>query len=517
MNTRQIKIGSIMSYCSIAISIIINLLYTPVMIRILGQNEYGLYNTVASTISTLSVLNLGFGSSYIRFYSKFKEEDNFQEIKRLNGLFLLIFCCIGSIALVCGLFLTFNLHIVFSTGLTQDEYSVAGVLMLIMTINLALSFPLSVFTSIVSAHERFIFQKAVSIIHQVLSPLVTLPLLLMGYRSVAIVCVSFALTVLSGAINIYYVLYVLREGFSFRNINRAIVKSLFSFTFFIAINIIIDQINWNIDKILLGRYKGTSEVAIYSVGYILYFMYMQFSSSMSSMFTPRIHRIVNEYSDQKETLLKELTNIFTKVGRIQFSILLLVASGIVFFGSAFITCFWVGTGYEMSYYVALLLIIPATIPLIQNLGIEIQRAQNLHHFRSYIYLGMAVLNLIMSIFLCQIYGAVGSAIGTAVSLVIANGLVINIYYHKKCNIDIKCFWKSICSMLKGFILPCFAGIMVLIFTPKNSKFSFLIFTCEIIVYTVIFSFSFWKWSLNSDEKKLITSMVKRLSHKNPEK
>ena len=138
-----------------------------------------------------------------------------------------------------------------------------------------------------------------------------------------------------------------------------------------------------------------------------------------------------------------LTELFVKVGRIQFILLGLLASGVVFFGKDFITKYWAGSEYGESYYVVLLLVLPASIALIQNIGIEIQRAQNKHKFRAIVYTIMALVNLGLSIILCQKYGAVGSAIGTAISLVMANGFIMNFYYHKNCNIDIICFWKNI--------------------------------------------------------------------------
>ena len=72
MNINQRKIGSILSYAQIGISILLSILYTPLLIRLLGSSEHGLYNTVASTISMMSILSLGFGSGYIRYYSKYK-------------------------------------------------------------------------------------------------------------------------------------------------------------------------------------------------------------------------------------------------------------------------------------------------------------------------------------------------------------------------------------------------------------------------------------------------------------
>lgn len=393
----QLKAGAIISYLQMAIQIFIGLVYTPVMIRLLGQSEYGLYNTVASTISMLSVLRLGFNNSYIRYYSIYKKRNDTKAIDCLNGLFITIFSFIGIITFACGIFLTNHLSIVFSDGLTTSEYEIARVLMILLTINLAISFPMSVFSNIISAHEKFIFLKCLEIIKNVLGPMVTLPLLLMGFRSIAMVAVSLIVSLITDICYVIYVFLVLKNRFAFNKLEKGLFSDLFAYTVFIAIELIVDQINWNIDKVLLARYRGTVMVAVYSVGYSLYTYYQTFSSSISGVFTPRIHKIVNS-GTSIENQRTELTELFTKVGRIQFLMLALIASGVVFFGKFFIVRIWAGRGYEDSYIVALLLIIPASIALIQNLGIEIQRAEFKHQFRSIVYVGMACINLIMSIF-----------------------------------------------------------------------------------------------------------------------
>ena len=68
MKNNQIKIGALLSYVQIFISIAVGLVYTPVLIKYLGQNEYGLYNTVASVITLIELLKLGINHSYIRYY-----------------------------------------------------------------------------------------------------------------------------------------------------------------------------------------------------------------------------------------------------------------------------------------------------------------------------------------------------------------------------------------------------------------------------------------------------------------
>ena len=71
-NVSQLKVGVILSYIQMALGSLISLVYTPVMLKYMGQNEYGLYNIASAIISYLGLLNFGFGSSYIRYYSRYK-------------------------------------------------------------------------------------------------------------------------------------------------------------------------------------------------------------------------------------------------------------------------------------------------------------------------------------------------------------------------------------------------------------------------------------------------------------
>lgn len=498
----QLKIGAILSYMQMFLSIAIELIYTPLMIRALGRNEYGLYNTAASTISMLSILNFGFNSSYIRYYQEYKVKNEVEKIYKLNAMFLSTFIGIGFIALVSGVYLSCHLELIFHDGLTKDELRLAQKLMLLLTINLAASFPMSVFANIISAHEKFIFSKTINMIRTVLGPMLSMPILLLGFRSVTLVIVTLIVSIIADLCNLYYTHRVLHEKFIFRNYDIKLFKDLFIYTSFIAINIVVDQINNNIDNLLLARFRGTAGVAIYAVSQRLYTAYVRFSTSISGVFTPRVHKIVNSLSDKKE-LSEALTTLFVKIGRIQFLILALIASGIIFWGKQFIYL-WAGKEFTDSYYVCLLLILPSSIALIQNVGIEIQRALNRHQFRSICYFIMALINLVLSWFLCQTYGAVGTAIGTSVSLIVANGFIINIYYHKKCYLNIVEFWENIISLSRGLILPIFFGILFsTLFRTQN----LLVNVFQIIAYCFIYAISMWIFGMTDDEKNLFKQLL----------
>ena len=503
MKINQLKLGSVISYIQIAAGIVIGLIYTPWMIRLLGDSEYGLYHTAISTISMLSVLSLGFNSGYIRFFSKYSKENDLKKIFSLNGLYLLIFIVIGLVALICGLFLSAHLDFVFDNGLTDNELELARSLMVLLTFNMALSFPMSVFSNIISAHEKFVLLKLLGLMKTVISPLVTLPLLLMGFRSVALVAVTMTIAVITDIVYIYYVIFILKQKFIFKNLEIALFKELFCYISFIAINLVVDQINWNVDKLLLARYRGTYAVAVYSVGYTLFSYYMTFSTAISGLFTPRVHKIVCDNSDEPDKY-RSLSALFIKVGRIQFMILGLIASGLIIFGNQFIVQIWAGEGYSEAYYVMILLVLASFFALIQNVGIEIQRALNKHKFRSSVYAVMALVNLIMSIYLCQKFGATGSAFGTAFSLIVCNTVIMNLYYAKACKLDIALFWKNIICMLKGFILPIAVSLCLHFFWSDQSIFSMML---KIIIYTMLYCISMWCLAMNDYEKNLLKKPI----------
>lgn len=505
IKTNQIKIGIILSYVSIGIKILIELLYTPLMLRLLGQSEYGLYQLAYSTVSYLSLLSLGFGSAYIRYYSRYQVRKEYENIARLNGLFLIVFIFIGVISIIVGSVLVINVNILFGSSLSAIEVNKTKTLMMFLVLNLAITFPASVFQSYITAKEQFLFQRVINILTIILNPFLCLPILLMGYKSISLVIISTFLTITSLVINIWFCINKIEMRFMFSKLKFNLLKEIAGFSLFILINQVIDQINWNLDKFILGIYNGTVGVAVYSLGSTINNMYLQFSTSISMVFTPRVNKIVSCGDGDKE-----LTKLFTKIGRIQFLILLYILIGYISIGKQFMII-WGGASYGDSYYVTLCLIIPVTIPLIQNIGIEIQRAKNMHQFRSYVYFLIAVVNVLISIPLCKLYGPIGSAFGTAISLTIGNVLLMNWYYHYKLGINIKYFISQILPLFRGLILPITFGIITTTYINISTLLSIAIWG---IAYSFIYCTSIWLLAMNSYEKKLVISLINKMRGKN---
>jgi len=500
MKINQLKAGVILSYLTELVCVISGIVYTPVMLRLLGKSEYGLYQLVNSVVSYLSLLSLSFGSGYLRFYSKYKAKEDNTSVKKLNGMFLIVFSIVSIICIFCGVVMIHNARAILGPELTGAELSKAKVLMGLLVLGMVFSFLGSVFNCFVTANEMFFFQRLLNFLRALLNPFITLPLLIMGFGSIAMVMVSVGLSIAAFCANLSFCIKKLKMEFTFKGLKFSLLKEIWIFTSFIFINTIVDQINWSIDKVLIGRELGTAAVAVYGVAASLNSMYISFSTAISSVFVPKVNMIVA----QKNNSL--LDHLFAKVGRLQFIIVWLVMSGYILFGKEFIE-FWAGEGYEKAYYVGLLLMVPVTVPLIQNIGIEIQRAKNMHKARSIVYLIMALINIGITILFMKKWGIIGAAAGTALALVLCNGVFMNIYYHKKIGLDIRKFWQEILAFLPTILVLIVIGVLLNKLITLDNLLGLII---KIVIYTGLYCLGMFLFGMNDSEKENIILPFKKV-------
>ena len=492
----QLKAGAALNYVSICLNMVVGLIYTPYMFRMLGQSEYGLYSLAASIIAYLTVLDLGFGNAIVRYTAKFRAEGKQREQEEMFGMFFILYIGIGAIAMIAGSVLSLNVENMFSRAMTDTEVSRTRIMLWLMTFNLAFTFPMSIWGSIMSAYERFVFQRIVSIVRSVLNPVVMILLLVVGYKAVAMVVVTTLFNVATLLVNWWYCKYRLTIKVRFAKFKWGFLKEVSIYSFWIFLNAIMDRIYWSTGQFVLGIYKGSVAIAVYAVAIQLESMYMMFSTAISSVFLPKVTSMVTKGSSDEE-----ISDLFIRTGRIQYIVMAYILSAFVVFGKQFIIL-WAGDDYADAYYLTLMFFVPLTVPLIQNLGILILQARNQMKFRSMLYIVIALCSLGLSIYLAQIYGGYGCAFATGMALLIGQGLIMNIYYQKKQRINIKVFWWEI---LKMSIIPAVfivVGLYVLNhFEPSNM--TVLDFAKYLILYTVLYIPLFLIFSINKEEKDLL--------------
>ena len=153
MKVNQLRAGVVMTYLNIGLGSLIPFIYTPIMLRLLGQSEYGLYSLANSVVGYLSLLSFGLGSTIVRYVAKYRAEGNKEQEEKVIGLFIVMYSLLAILVLAGGWIISCNVEPIFHRGLTDAEISKIAVLVRIMAFNTAISFPISVFGSIIMAHE----------------------------------------------------------------------------------------------------------------------------------------------------------------------------------------------------------------------------------------------------------------------------------------------------------------------------------------------------------------------------
>lgn len=497
-NSNQLKAGALLSYVNLAIGTIIPFFYTPIMLRILGAAEHGLYSLSNSVISYLSLLTFGLGGAILRYLTRYYAAKDKDMLERTAGLFVVLYAFVAVITLVVGIGLTRFTGTLFAQGLTPGEISKLNILITILSFSAALSLIASVYSSLSICYERYIFRRVIEIASTVALPLVNIAVLYAGFASVGMALAGVAAQVVTLFINIWYCTKKLNVRPQFRKLPLHLLKDLFAFTAFFFIGTIADLLYWATDKVLIGAMIGSVAVSVYNIGATFNGILQSMSSSISGVFGPR----VNQYVFLNRPIC-ELSALLIRIGRIQYLIVSLVLSGFIVFGQTFISL-WAGPGYEDAYPVALLTMISLAIPLIQNIAFTTITAQGRHQFRAVLYVILAVANAVGTYLLLPVMGIVGAALCTCVVFVLGHGLIMNWYYYKKIGLDIPGFWRNI---LKMTLVP---GCMIIVCLLMGFRFdSVWHFLLGVLVYTLVFCALSWLVTMNRYEKDLVLSLVRK--------
>lgn len=498
----QQKAGVLLSYLNLLLGSIIPLAYTPIMLQILGQAEYGLYSLSNSVTSYLALLNLGLGSAIVRYVAKYRAENNTDGVRGLVGMFFLIYSCMAVVVCVGGGILSATAGTLFSKGLNPSEIQRMRILVIIMTLNVAISLPVSTFASVISAYERFVFARTVGIFGTVAVPCFNLVILFLGKGTVGMALVALAMQIVSAAVYISYCSKKLHIAPSFRKMPVDLIKEIAGYCFFIFLSTIVDMLYWATDKVLIGAVLGTVAVAIYNVGGVFTSIMQSLAQAISQVFTPQIMMMATK----KKRSTEEISALLIRIGRIQFYIVSFIISGYVVFGQRFIAL-WAGKDYEQAYYVALLTMIPLGIPLIQSIAYSTMVAENKHQFRAIVYAVIAVINVVLTYLVLPYYGIIGAAACTAGAFLLGNGVIMNIYYHRKMKLDIPRFWRNI---LRISFIPLIMGVagwfVINGLLPADNM---IVFVAGVAVYSVLFWVFSWFVSMNRQERQMILGMIKR--------
>ena len=499
--------GAVLSYVNMAIGSLIPMFYTPVMLELLGQSEYGLFKLSSSITSYLSLISFGIGSAVVRYLTKYRAEEDRDGEEGVFALFNVIFAVIAVVTILTGVIITFSLDFVYGNSISEaGQMWELRVLVLILSATTSLNFLCTPYNAVVTSHERFIFLQVINILTTVVTPIINIIVLYFGYKSIGMVVSSFLLSIVIQICYIFYVHNSIGIKPNYKKMPKFLIKEILVFSFWIFVSNVVSQLYNSTDTLIIGAVPALSTigVAIYSIGATFGTMMVNFSVGITSVLTPKINTMV--FTNKTNT---ELTDLMIRIGRLQCYIIGLVCFGFIAFGRQFIYL-WAGTGYEDAYWVAIVTMIPGCIPLIQGVALSIIVAKNKHKFRSLVFLCIAIINVVGTIICIKYFGIIGAAAVTGGALLLGQGLVMNWYYWKVIGLEIPRFWKNVLHL---YIIPIILACLTLVLSKFIDFYNWGSFFAGVIVFTVVFIVLNWTLKMNHYEKDIFVGPVKRIMKK----
>lgn len=495
-SSRNIKAGVVITYLTQFLSIAISFFYVPIMLRMLGQEEYGLYALVQSLISFLQMSEMGVGITATRYNAKYIAEGDVEGQRSINGMFRLLYIGIGVVCLIAGM-IVYRYIPQWYDHYSEESISLIRSLFLLALANLCFTLFFKIYNSIIIAYENFIFLKVLTLITTILGPVSMLCVLYLGYRAVGMVAATTVITILSGLVQLVYCRTKLKIRFSYKHFDKKIFISIFAFTAFVFLNSIAHQLFSNSDKFIISLLMTETAVAIYAIVIQFQVYFYNFANVISSFYLPRFTKIVKG----AKAITAELMSEVVRTARLQVIIAGLIFGGFLALGYPFIIR-WVGTEYEQAYILTVIIMAGEYICSCQSMFNSLMQAMNLHKFRAVLSLIAAVIKIGITILMVKWLGLTGCAIAYFAAIMIR--LVLYNLYYKYVGIDIKDFWITVSKVflpITLIIIIIFGLFKITSLYLDFNNYGFIILFA--ILYLILYIGAIWRTCLNDYERGLL--------------
>lgn len=493
------KTALILSYIFIVVDVIVGFIFTPTVIRLVGNNEYGLYKAITAIASYLTVLDLGLGSTITRYVVKFKSSERQDIVGNFVAMGLIIYIVIGIVIFILGSVICLFLPKIYPNTIDSTNIGEARIIMLLLIINTVVALIGHSINGLLVAYQKFVFINCSNIAKLLLRAGIIIGVLTIIKSAIVIAAVDLILTILLFVISCIYEKKAIGLKIKLCCWDKGILKEMFAFTSAVFVQAIISQFNGNVDNILIGAMVSASAVSIYSVSLQLYTMYASCSTAVQGIASPAIMENVFKRNNDRDSV-----EALIKPSQIQFVVLSAVLIGFICWGKSFIVL-WINETYVDAYYVGVLLFSTSFIMLVQNNFVSILKAKNKMYGQTMILCVTTVLNLFLTIILIPRFGIIGAAIGTAVSYLVGNTFGMNLYYKYCLKLNIGVFFKGVLHKIWFPIILSFViGCVMTKYIPHETWVE-LIISC--LLFLLMYIILILCFGINKADRKLIISRI----------
>ena len=487
--------GIALSYINTITNMICGIFLSAYILRVIGDTEYGVYQTISSFANYLVLLEFGTGTAMTRNLSVCRaKQSNEEEIDKNVGTIWLITVVLSAIILLVSIIFYISIDGIYSKSMTVEQILYAKRIFVFVTVYLLASFFVQTLNGVVLAHEQYTFSSGINLFRTITRTMLLVGLLLMWRRSIIIAIVDMFLTVVILVVTYLFCVKKLKIRIAITKFDKKVFLSTYSLCFAVFLQVIINQSNNNVDKFIIGIKMNPEAVTLYSVGMYIYSVFSSLTTIPISMYAPEVAKNVTRGlcgEELEDTLIKP-SRLITLIGGT-------VLFGFIAVGKQFITIMY-GRDYLISWWIAVLIMIPMFVNMSNGILINVLDVMNKRMSRSIILLVTTILNIVLTVFFLEWYGIVGAALATMIATFLGQIIIMNLYYYNEIKINVIRMFRL---TYKGILIYQIAASVISYLIANLINNSYVSFFIGGIVYCLVFILGFWYWGANQEEKFLV--------------
>lgn len=386
-------------------------LLTPFILHQLGPDGYGLWVVVGSATAYGTLLNCGISGAVIKYVAEHRAKGESQQAASLVATALCLYSVLGLIAIAVSQAIAPLFPLVFNV--LPEQQSTAISLVRLMGLGVGISIPCATTTAVLWGLQRFDTSNFLNVAGTILTAVGIVAVLLLGGGVLGMVAVSILATLLMQVPTVWVINRLAPDlRFGWRGANRALVRTVMSFSWPLFVMDAGDRLQNKTDEIVISAFLPISAVAPYAIARKLSEVAQILTDQFMRVLLPLASRL-NAENDQAR-----IRSIYLIGTRLTLVIFLPVGCALIVLAPPILTL-WVGAEYADYAYLVTILTVASLIDTSQWPAGSILQGVARHRPLALISIGAGIANVALSMALVQSFGLTGVAVGTLVPTIVA--------------------------------------------------------------------------------------------------
>ncbi len=431
---RRFRRNVLTTYLSTIVSALQVLLVTPLLVRGLGPDQYGIWSLVVSIGLFAILLDLGLSSATIRYVAEYEELGQRSLVVATVAASFWMLAGLACLVVLGGLVLAPLFPHIFDAG---GHETAASTLVLLAAMSVAFAVVGGAFRGTLAGYQRYSLLNTIYVCAVVAQATAYAAVIWLGGGLVA-VGIVLALVAAGEQSAAYFAArhYVPELNLSLRNVSRAFAREVFKMSAWISSTHVATAVRYRADTIVVGLVVGVRAAGVYAVGQLLYTAVDRFIRPTLTGFFPFSAELAGRRdADGLRAAVLTGTRISLAVAGILSLPTMLLAQPLL---EA-----WVGPTYEEASLVVVYLVAAALLATVSRTGLLMLQGSGRVRAPAAIVWVEAVLNLGLSIVLGLVLGLTGVALATLVATAAVSTLIGVPYICQAFGIHLRAFVTSI--------------------------------------------------------------------------